>query len=91
MPYCDVCRRSHKARNIVLCRRYQENQSQPARVTRATAKMAKDPSRDSSPDMSDRFASLTLEEREIKARKEIEALKLEERVAELEARRDTMR
>ena len=53
--------------------------------------MAKDPSRDSSPDMSDRFASLTLEEREIKARKEIEALKLEERVAELEARRDTMR
>ncbi len=90
MPYCESCGRSHKAGNIVLCKRYQEQKLKPARVTRAAAAMAKPPSRDSSPELSDRFASLTLAERELKARKNIEALELEERVADLEARRDAM-
>ena len=53
--------------------------------------MAKAPSLDSSPDISDRFATLPLKEREIKARKEIEVLELEERVADLEVRGDAMR
>ena len=91
MPYCNACGRSHKAGNIALCKRYQEKQLHLSRVTRAAAKMAKAPSRDSSPDISSHFASLTLEEREVKAKKEIEALELEERASELEAKRDAMR
>ena len=54
-----------------------------------SSKIVKAPSRGSR-DISTRFASLTLEEWEVKARKEIEALELEERVAELEARRGVM-
>ena len=61
------------------------------RVTRTTAKMAKDPSRESSPELSTHFSSVSLEERELKAQKEIEAMELEERVANLEAKRDAMK
>ena len=74
MPYCDACGQSHKANNKALCEKYQGKQINSARVIRATATMAKAPSRDSSPDLCTQFSTLTLEERELKARKEIEAL-----------------
>ena len=60
-------------------------------MTIAVAKMAKAPSRDSSPDLCTQFSTLTLVERELKARNEIEALELEERIATLETKRDLMK
>ena len=53
--------------------------------------MAKAPSCESSPDLSSHFSAMSLEERELKARKEIEAMELEEYVVDLEAKRDTMK
>ena len=76
MPYCDACGRSHKANNKALCEKYWEKQANSARVTRATTKMAKAASRESSPDISSQFSSSTLEEKELKARREIEAMEL---------------
>ena len=79
MPYCDACETSHKVNNKALCEKNQGKQINLARVTRAVAKMAKALSRDSSPDLCTQFSTLTLEERELKAWKEIEVLELEER------------
>ena len=53
--------------------------------------MAKAPSPESSPKLSGHFSAMSLEERELKARKEIEAMELEEQVANLEAKRDAMK
>ena len=88
MPYCDTCSRSHEANNKALCAKYQENQANSTRVIRAVAKMPKAPSHESSPDLSSRFFAMSLEERELKPWKEIEAMELEECIAELEAKRD---
>ena len=91
MPYCDACGRSHKVNNKALYEKHQGKQFNLARVTRSSAKMATAPSRESSPDLCTQFSSLTLEERELKAQKDIEALELEERVASLEAKRNLMK
>ena len=53
--------------------------------------MATAPSREFSPDIITQFSSVTVEEQELKARKEIKGIELEERVANLEAKRDAMK
>ena len=91
MPYRDACSRSHIANNKALGAKYQDNQVNSTRVTRAATKMAKAPSCESSPDLSSHFSAMSLEERELKVWKEIEAMELEECVADLEAKRDAMK
>ena len=65
-------------------------QSTTATAMTSNAACSKGSSRDSSPDISSKFAALTLEERETKARNEIAAMELEERVAQLREKRDAM-
>ena len=91
MPFCLRCGYSHDSTNMEACEKPIEKIR--TRAGKKAEKLSvKPPSRDSSPEESicQSLSGMTLEERERQVLADIAAIKLENRVAELEAERERL-